>query len=544
LAESYESAANKFLNEANYVEAIKNYIYAADSYKYDGGIFLEDAANCYNNAATLYTEMGNFDRAIVYYQKAIDCFLQIENEIEDKKSFYHDLVACCEDLGISSTSIEDYKSATDFFIKALEFLARILEIEDELVKKYIQNQIVIDYALCALCFLMNDEEKKAVNFIQQSAKIAHEIESPQEIGAQTAIFAVHMLKKDHDKALEILKDEIEPKAPLFSARSMGLQAQIMALLYSVFHKYFPEEQLYYHKGENNDGLVKIREKAYRMIALHSIFYANRNMPREDWKEIYGLLIGKLEKDNVVITDAIPITSGKKYEVEFNEEHYSKAAEIDEIAIQKKLFTVGWYHSHPGIGLFLSTTDIINHLGYQSVNPKAVALVFDFTDLGEENPGFKIFKLTDPELGSASQYHLVSWKIIGKIPNYSKIEGIGDNFLKDVISLCKNNKKMTYSEMAKEIGASKFIIKELLPEIIKQNKLDVVLCDRTEKYMSKNLFFRALLDLSRQYNPLSIETVINEIGVSRKQALEGLEEMIYSNLIRGEIHLATDEFIKK
>jgi len=38
--------------------------------------------------------------------------------------------------------------------------------------------------------------------------------------------------------------------------------------------------------------------------------------------------------------------------------------------------VGWYHSHPGLGLFLSQTDVGTHMGFYQFSPYAVSLVAD------------------------------------------------------------------------------------------------------------------------------------------------------------------------
>jgi proteasome lid subunit RPN8/RPN11 len=36
--------------------------------------------------------------------------------------------------------------------------------------------------------------------------------------------------------------------------------------------------------------------------------------------------------------------------------------------------VGWYHSHPGQGLFLSQTDVETHMQFYQFSPYAVSLV--------------------------------------------------------------------------------------------------------------------------------------------------------------------------
>ncbi len=159
------------------------------------------------------------------------------------------------------------------------------------------------------------------------------------------------------------------------------------------------------------GVVKLSFNAYNAIILHASRFANAKLPMDAWKEIYGFLIGKLEGDDVIVEDAVPMAHGSSVEVEFDDDHYIKSAQIDSMAAERGQFMVGWYHSHPGLGLFLSNTDIKNHLGYQGPNPKAIALVFDHTKLNPpEHPGFDIFKLDDPNLGTMSDFHEVKFQI--------------------------------------------------------------------------------------------------------------------------------------
>ncbi|MHA1379444.1 MAG: Mov34/MPN/PAD-1 family protein [Candidatus Helarchaeota archaeon] len=159
------------------------------------------------------------------------------------------------------------------------------------------------------------------------------------------------------------------------------------------------------------GMVRISFDAYLTIILHACRFANAKLPMDAWKEIYGFLVGKLDGDDVIVEMAVPMAHGSSVEVEFDDEHYIKSAQIDSMAAERGQFMVGWYHSHPGLGLFLSNTDIKNHLGYQGPNPKAIALVFDHTKLNPpDHPGFDIFKLDDPNLGTMSDFHEVKYEI--------------------------------------------------------------------------------------------------------------------------------------
>jgi len=166
------------------------------------------------------------------------------------------------------------------------------------------------------------------------------------------------------------------------------------------------------------GIVKLTLEAYQTIVLHATRYANSKQAIDTWKEIMGLLVGKIEGEDVLVEKAFPMAHGSSVEVEFTDEHYVRSATIDSLAAERGMFIVGWYHSHPGLSLFFSSTDIKNQLGYQGQNPKAIGLVFDHTLVGkpsekpkeEKHPGFRIFKLDDPNLGTMSDFHEIEYEV--------------------------------------------------------------------------------------------------------------------------------------
>ncbi|MHA1321884.1 MAG: Mov34/MPN/PAD-1 family protein [Candidatus Helarchaeota archaeon] len=155
--------------------------------------------------------------------------------------------------------------------------------------------------------------------------------------------------------------------------------------------------------------VIIKFQAYKDILLHSTRFCNPEIKPEEWREVYGFLVGKIEQNRVIVYEAIPMVHGGATEVEFKEKHYIEAAEANEKVAEKGFFLVGWYHSHPGLEIFLSSIDIQNHIGYQSLNPKAIALVIDPSKISSTYSGFEIFQLDDPTNPNSS-YHKLNWKI--------------------------------------------------------------------------------------------------------------------------------------
>ncbi|MHA1716624.1 MAG: hypothetical protein ACTSXP_13355 [Promethearchaeota archaeon] len=164
-----------------------------------------------------------------------------------------------------------------------------------------------------------------------------------------------------------------------------------------------------------EGIVIFEPDAYCKALMHVLRFASNSIDKSSWVEVYGWLIGKIEGENrdVHVYDVVPLHHGKDIEVVWDYEVYGRAAEFDEKLYEKSkedpaykdMFVVGWYHSHPGLDFFLSTTDINNHLFFQNVNPQAIAIVFDHTKIQQyKNLGFKIFRLDQP--GITEEYHEV------------------------------------------------------------------------------------------------------------------------------------------
>jgi len=146
--------------------------------------------------------------------------------------------------------------------------------------------------------------------------------------------------------------------------------------------------------------VTLSYAALTTIIRHGMRFASNARPTMEWQECMGFLLGRDDtaKKSLFVSDAIPMSHGSLVEVRFDEEHYVQADSINQTLTDDN-WVVGWYHTHPGHGLFLSDVDKINHAGYQSLRDTAIALVFDPSGL---KPGadfrdyIRIFQLDDPE----------------------------------------------------------------------------------------------------------------------------------------------------
>lgn len=93
-------------------------------------------------------------------------------------------------------------------------------------------------------------------------------------------------------------------------------------------------------------------------------------------ERIGLLMGMLEGESLWVNDTIPGgVEMDEVSCVFPPQRLAEVAnDIVEGRIEGRI--VGWYHSHPGHGLFLSQTDIVTHMSLYQFSPYALSLVAD------------------------------------------------------------------------------------------------------------------------------------------------------------------------
>jgi len=118
----------------------------------------------------------------------------------------------------------------------------------------------------------------------------------------------------------------------------------------------------------------LRVRIYPLALGKAVKYTMMDLERE----VAGLLIGKYEKkqDILEIWDAISGNQKSSSAFVYLDEEVM-AATFEWLTRERPgLSIVGWYHSHPGFDLFLSTIDIETQKRYQMMFPKAVAMVID------------------------------------------------------------------------------------------------------------------------------------------------------------------------
>ena len=101
----------------------------------------------------------------------------------------------------------------------------------------------------------------------------------------------------------------------------------------------------------------------------------------------GILVGKMKDEELVIKG---LETGRQSATHVHVTlHDDFLIEMAEKYAERDEKIVGWYHSHPKMGCFMSSTDIDTQRRYQALFPTAVALVID-----PQRPIFRFYRVED------------------------------------------------------------------------------------------------------------------------------------------------------
>ena len=116
-------------------------------------------------------------------------------------------------------------------------------------------------------------------------------------------------------------------------------------------------------------------------------------------EVMGLLLGDAVDDyTIVIKDVFAMPqSGTGVSVEAVDPVFQKNMldMLEQTGRTEKV--IGWYHSHPGFGCWLSSTDENTQASFEQLNPRAVAVVVDPIQSVKGKVVIDAFRLINPQI---------------------------------------------------------------------------------------------------------------------------------------------------
>lgn len=159
-------------------------------------------------------------------------------------------------------------------------------------------------------------------------------------------------------------------------------------------------------------------------------------------EVMGLMLGQFVDDytiNCVDVFAMP-QSGTSVSVEAVDPVFqTKMLDMLKQTGRPEM-VVGWYHSHPGFGCWLSSTDINTQSSFEALNSRAVALVVDPIQSVKGKVVIDCFRLISPQLMMLGQEPRQTTSNIGHLQKPSiqaLIHGLNRHYYSIVIDYRKN-----------------------------------------------------------------------------------------------------------
>lgn len=119
--------------------------------------------------------------------------------------------------------------------------------------------------------------------------------------------------------------------------------------------------------------ILLTTKVLEKIKLHA-----QEVHNSKKHEVMGYLMGVFQEEFVEVTEIIiPEQLSSPTGVRDKNSDVTLITALQRKDFQERnIVNVGWYHSHPGFGCFLSQTDLETQFIWQKVNPRMIALVID------------------------------------------------------------------------------------------------------------------------------------------------------------------------
>jgi len=220
-------------------------------------------------------------------------------------------------------------------------------------------------------------------------------------------------------------------------------------------------------------------------------------------EVMGLMLGQFVDDytiNCVDVFAMP-QSGTTVSVE-SVDHVFQTKMLDMLKqTGRPEMVVGWYHSHPGFGCWLSSTDINTQSSFEALNNRAVAVVIDPIQSVKGKVVIDCFRLINPQLMMLGQEPRQTTSNIGHLQKPSiqaLIHGLNRHYYSIVIDYRKNE-----------------LEEQMLMNLHKRNWTTGLSLEKFENHQKSNeQHVQKMLQLTKDYN----ERVQQEEGKTSEQIL--------------------------
>lgn len=247
-------------------------------------------------------------------------------------------------------------------------------------------------------------------------------------------------------------------------------------------------------------------------------------------EVMGLMLGEFVDDftvKVVDVFSMPQT-GNSVSVEAVDPVFQTKM-LDMLKQTGRPETVvGWYHSHPGFGCWLSGTDINTQQSFEQLNPRAVGVVVDPIQSVKGKVVIDCFRLINPQATMMGQEPRQTTSNIGHL-NKPTITALIHGLNRHYYSIAINYKKNTLEQqMLRNLYKSKWQKHLTIPSFVENANANLSTMSSMKKYSTeyaKNI--KDELTMTEQ------EILVKNVGkTDPKKALENdIESIMNGNIVQ-------------
>jgi len=245
-------------------------------------------------------------------------------------------------------------------------------------------------------------------------------------------------------------------------------------------------------------------------------------------EVMGLMLGDfIDEYTVRVVDVFAMPqSGSSVSVEAVDPVFQmKMLELLKQTNRPQM-VVGWYHSHPGFGCWLSSVDVNTQQSFEQLNKRAVAVVVDPIQSVKGKVVIDCFRLMNPQL-----------MMLGQAPRQTT-SNLG-HLRKPSIQALIHNLNRHYYSINVDYRKNELEIK-MLVNLHKKNWMQGLRVRQYDKHAEQNtITVTALLDFAKQYNKrleeedtkTAEQLTVDTVGkIDPKKHLEtSVEELMTANI---------------
>ncbi|KAF4125003.1 26S proteasome regulatory subunit N11 [Geosmithia morbida] len=197
-------------------------------------------------------------------------------------------------------------------------------------------------------------------------------------------------------------------------------------------------------GQDNSNLIDNSETVYisSLALLKMLRHGRAGVPME----VMGLMLGEFVDDfTVKVMDVFAMPqSGTGVSVEAVDPVFQTKMMDMLRQTGRPESVVGWYHSHPGFGCWLSSVDINTQQSFEQLTPRAVAVVIDPIQSVKGKVVIDAFRLINPQLLMMGQEPRQSTSNVGHL-NKPSIQALIHGLNRHYYSIGINYRKTALEE---------------------------------------------------------------------------------------------------